>query len=686
MRLCNVCNSRGQYHAVVDFAEQAMKLSEEIGGAALRDVNRANALSLLGSAHFSLGQRELGIQRATEALSLSETINGRQNVASQKMTLGIMYSKNGQHEHAKACFESLLNIAKDRGTLLEEGHSLTNLACVYQDLRMHPQAVIYAGLALTRLETLWNELQTDDRRLTFGDVFVSASRMFVNSLAHAQGAEKALEAAERGRSRSLEMLLVEQRLKASIGLPSGTVPRPMGVLSVDTIRAFAARQRVAIVMFTRTTGTPCPELLVWVVGSKGGGVTCQRITIPMEAVSLSQLVELARRRQGAAPRRGTADSQEGNEDSDDNAAVLGLRNLLCDAMVPPEVDEDKLVRSLAALDDSDDEEDGKEERKPAARTSATLSNEPLRRCHQLFIEPIAAAIADEPHLLLLPDYELYALPFAALQDANGKYLIEMHTLSVAPSIGILIELEKRAISAHFAAIACRSGSRSALDAALDESALVVGDPNTQGRRDPLNGARVEAEGVVDLLERRTMCRVTHLTGDAATKAAVTAAMCESDYVHLATHGSRGGLCVAGATNTDGVLSMAEVQALTLRPNSLVVLSACNTFRGTLRTDGVVGVARAFLAAGASSLLASLWHVDDQPTRVLMMRFYERLLGQAEDNAAVALQGAMVSMLRDGYRPCEWAAFVVYGGANREPDASQIEAIMRGRNATPPIVF
>merc|ERR1712023_525900 len=71
--------------------------------------------------------------------------------------------------------------------------------------------------------------------------------------------------------------------------------------------------------------------------------------------------------------------------------------------------------------------------------------------------------------------------------------------------------------------------------------------------------------------------------------------------------------------------MGEVQGLELRAR-LVVLSECDSFRGKLTADGVIGITRAFVAAGALSLVASLWKVDDGATRELMERFYRRLLG------------------------------------------------------------
>ena len=139
------------------------------------------------------------------------------------------------------------------------------------------------------------------------------------------------------------------------------------------------------------------------------------------------------------------------------------------------------------------------------------------------------------------------------------------------------------------------------------------------------------------------------------------ALSDSEIIHLATHGAPDGVYLSGATKVEGKLTMAEVQGLDLTMAKLVVLSECDSFKGELKADGVIGITRAFVAAGAPTLVASLWQVEDLATRVLMMRFYDALLGpRAAGDAAVALQTAMVSMLQEGFEVRGWGAFVVYG--------------------------
>ena len=86
---------------------------------------------------------------------------------------------------------------------------------------------------------------------------------------------------------------------------------------------------------------------------------------------------------------------------------------------------------------------------------------------------------------------------------------------------------------------------------------------------------------------------------------------------------------------------------------------------------MIGIARAFLAAGASTLMASLWPLDDERTNKFMTRFYEQLLDESGGDVAAAMQGAMVSMLRKGYDVSHWAAFSVYGLAEANVEVAKV---------------
>jgi CHAT domain-containing protein len=137
-------------------------------------------------------------------------------------------------------------------------------------------------------------------------------------------------------------------------------------------------------------------------------------------------------------------------------------------------------------------------------------------------------------------------------------------------------------------------------------------------------------------------------------------------IHLATHGllddlgnsgMPGAIALAPTAQDSGLLTAQEVMNLRLAAD-LVVLSACNTGRGRITGDGVLGLSRAFLAAGARSVIVTLWKIPDEPTAMLMHAFYEAL--NRGESPARALRQALLQ-LRDRYpSPFNWAAFVPVG--------------------------
>ncbi|XP_035694823.1 tetratricopeptide repeat protein 28-like [Branchiostoma floridae] len=110
----------------------------------------------------------------------------------------------------------------------------------------------------------------------------------------------------------------------------------------------------------------------------------------------------------------------------------------------------------------------------------------------------------------------------------------------------------------------------------------------------------------------------------------------------------------------GILTAEEIRSLDLSAE-LVVLSCCNTGLGTVTGDGVLGMYRSFLAAGAANVVATLWRIPDKKTRKLMRHFYSSY--KRSGDAARAMRGAMLHMLRkeETSAPPYWAAFSVIGG-------------------------
>ena len=502
------------------------------------------------------------------------------------------------------------------------------------------EAITHLVKATTIMDTVWSGLSSDSARIKYAAGHrerLQVNHMLQQAYVDLSRETEALVCAEAGRAQSLELLLTQQRQQHYHGASGAeSVDAPPSQISIENIVDFVKAQRVCIIYYSvvqngrelerSSLNRTRTRVLAWVVSSLGV-ITCHPFSVPD---SLAHLVEMTRRCMGASERvevRSAADSV-------------------------PAIDTDLLQEEMGSLLATED---------PTSKL--------LRRCHDTFIAPLAQAVASERRLIVVPDQELYALPFAALLDADGKYLIQKHSIRLAPSIGAIIEISKRAT---------KEGA---------VRALVVGGPdytswtNSSGEHlSELKGAKEEAKEVARLLEKvfpdddDDEPTVDRLVGKKATKAAVTAALSLSKLVHLAAHGGAQSIYLAGPNAEGATLTMGEVQQMTLSAR-LVVLSACDSFGGKLGTDGVVGVSRAFLAAGAQTVVSSLWKVSDSATLELMKRFYKMLISITDP--AEAMQAAMVSMVEEeAYKVLDWASFVVYGMGDL-PAPVIIEAVIEG---------
>jgi CHAT domain-containing protein len=265
-------------------------------------------------------------------------------------------------------------------------------------------------------------------------------------------------------------------------------------------------------------------------------------------------------------------------------------------------------------------------------------NQYLQQLHKLLIEPIVDLLPENSNqpIIFIPQDELFLVPFSALQDANGKYLIETYTILIAPSIQVLELSQNR-----------KKEQRSQTVEGHLFSALVVGNPKmpTIPLTEPpltlrdLAWAKTEANAIAPLLNTQA------ITGADATKAYITQLLPKARLIHLATHGLLddirqlgipGAIALAPSDGDHGFLTAGEIYDMKLNAE-LVVLSACSTGQGKITGDGVIGLSRCLIAAGVKSVIVSLWSVDDLSTALLMVQFYQ--IFQQGVAATVALNEA-----------------------------------------------
>ena len=281
-------------------------------------------------------------------------------------------------------------------------------------------------------------------------------------------------------------------------------------------------------------------------------------------------------------------------------------------------------------------------------------NECLSTLYNNVMKPVADLVQGD-ELVIIPDGPLWLAPYAAFKDGNSKYLCESFRIRLAPSLTSLRLL------AH-----CPD------DYHKSSGALLVGDPwvaevtNSKGEKflEQLPYAKEEVEMIGKILN------ITPITGRQATKREVLKRLSSVSLVHFAAHGcletgeialtpDLDRISTVPTEKEDYILTIRDVLNVQLRAK-LVVLSCCHSGRGEIKAEGVVGIARAFMGAGARSVVVSLWAIDDEATLEFMKYFYQQLAGGKP--ASESLNLAMKS-LRESDKFCDikhWAPFLLIG--------------------------
>ena len=279
-------------------------------------------------------------------------------------------------------------------------------------------------------------------------------------------------------------------------------------------------------------------------------------------------------------------------------------------------------------------------------TGPDSKEDALKEMYDMVISPIADVIHGD-EIIIVPDGPLALVPYAAVMDKHSRYLSETFRIRLIPSLTSLKLLAECPEEYH-----CTTG------------ALLVGDPWVSiplvidGRftkLQPLSCAKEEVEMIGKILNTKP------LTGKRATKAEVLPRLNSVALVHIAAHGlsTTGEIILSCPKQEDLLLTTKDILNVKLRAR-LVVLSCCHSGRGEIKAEGVVGMARAFLGAGARSVVVTLWAIDDEATKEFMKYFYHHLSeGQC---VSKALNQAMKCLREsDNFSDVTyWAPFVLIG--------------------------
>ena len=275
----------------------------------------------------------------------------------------------------------------------------------------------------------------------------------------------------------------------------------------------------------------------------------------------------------------------------------------------------------------------------------------LQTWHNVVIDPIRDLLQGD-EVVIVPQGPLCLARYAAFMDLESKYLCDTFRIRLLPSLSSLRLIQNCPADWH-----SKTG------------ALLVGDPWVQEvvyegmTPEQLEWAEKEVQMIGEILQTEP------LAGKQATKDEVLTSISTVALVHIAAHGKMETGEIALAPNTtrsspipdkeDYLLTMKDVLKAQIRAR-LVVLSCCHSARGEVKSEGVVGIARAFLGAGARAVLVSLWAIDDKATMEFMKVFYQHLVHGR--SASEALNKATKSLREsDRFSAVKyWAPFVLIG--------------------------
>ncbi|MFS8117275.1 MAG: CHAT domain-containing protein, partial [Microcoleus sp.] len=597
----------------IEYQQQYLALAQAIKNPLWEE----QALGNLGGAYYFLGNYNKAIELYEKSLAIAGKIRESQIAKRVRANLGLVYFQMNNYQKSIELYNQFLTSTSSGKNHREQAIVRNNIAVVQINNGDLPGATENLLKAIQVLEILRGRLAGNDAYKI--SIFETQTFPYINLqkvLIASNKNDAALEIAERGRSRAFVELL-EKRL--SLKQTAATTITPP---NIEQIKQIAKTQNSTLVQYSiiyndfKVEGrekSQESELYIWVI-KPNGEVTFRysnlKSILQEQEISLAYYATTTRAYLATARGRGSMEVGQSDE---------------------------------------------------------TLETKRLKRLYQILIEPIADLLPNDPkhRVIFIPQKSLFVVPFPALIDAAGKYLIEKHTILTAPAIQVLQLTNQQRKQV------------------VGDKVLVVGNPTMPSipveigekpqQLPPLPGAQKEALAIAKLLQTRA------IIGNEATKSSIVQQMLKSRIIHLATHGlldDFNGSGVPGAialapdspssfskeqqSGINGLLTADEILDFKLNAE-LVVLSACDTGRGKITGDGVIGLSRSLITAGVSSVIVSLWSVPDAPTASLMSEFYQNI--QNNPDKAQALRQAMLATMKQYPEPKNWAAFTLIGEAN-----------------------
>ena len=570
------------YGEAKEYYTQALNIFHNLN----KKVDEAITLGELGLLNFFLGEVYRGIEMIQESVSIYRQQYQRHPIleAISLNYLGVAYLLLGQYPKAIDSLQQSLNLLQNISSPPGETFALAALGLAFFKQNSLADAQRTLENSIKMRENLRSRLM-DLNKVSFLDLQIDTYGVLQQVLIDQEQPETALEISECGRARAFAELLA-LRLP-SLSDEQLTINPP----HINQIREIAQKQNITIVEYSIIYDWFLEQglqhrreskLFIWVIKPTGEVVfrstNLKLILEQTNNVYLTELIYKARASIGFQ-----------DENTTDFEPQLRVNNL----QIYPH----------------------------------------LHQLYQILIQPIAEDLSNEPNNIIafIPQNSLFLIPFSALQDERGNFLIQKHTIITAPSIQVLELTQKQSTQVPKTSL----------------GALIVGNPKMPAipftessvQLQDLVWSKTEAQAIASLFNAQA------ITGADATKVSIIEQISKVRLIHLATHGLLddilqfgipGAIALAPSDDNNGFLTAGEIYNMQLNAE-LVVLSACSSGQGKITGDGVIGLSRCLIAAGVKSVIVSLWSVEDLSTALLMVKFYQ--IFQQGVAASVALNEA-----------------------------------------------
>jgi CHAT domain-containing protein/tetratricopeptide (TPR) repeat protein len=647
-----IYNSAGKFAEAIRSAEEALAIQRSLNDRP----GQARTLRTLGLAHARLGHADEAATLLNESLAMARSTQDRRREGLSLLALGWAQALAGKAQPARESFAAARTIAEQLGDTDTLANSLRGMAGAERELGNLVDARRDAEASLLSVEKERSNTGGSEARSSFLSTALEGYELYIDILMLQHDAAAALETSERSHARSLLEMLSESRADIREGVDPKLI----------------ARER-EITNLLNAKGTRLLPLM--------GRDTPQATALKQEVRALEteyQDVEAAI--QKSSPRYAALTQPSPLKLKQIQEDVLDAGSLLLEYSLgekrsylwavsktgihawelAPRARIETAVRNVLQLVTS---------RADAALPAAA------RELSDLVVAPAAATLAGK-RLIIVADGALQQIPFAMLPIPGSREpLLTAHEIVSLPSASALAVLRNEAAGRQPATKTLAVFADPVFDAGdaapSPEATRILEHLTDRSFKIPrLPFTAIEADQILRVAGGTGNWKATGYQASRA--AALNGQLSQYRYVHFATHGildterpSLSALVLSQVDENqkpvDGFLRVNDIYNTRLSAD-LVVLSACQTGLGKeVRGEGLMGLTRAFLYAGAPRVVVSLWSVNDRATADLMAALYRGMLRQGKTPSA-ALRAAQLELRKQKRweSPYYWAAFVQHG--------------------------